>query len=308
MKKRYFKLLLLICPITLIHEAFAQDFDYFAYQPVWRMASMCAQGYPCVASNTYNYVLEGDSVVNSVEYKVLYSRGTSVLMWFDNPPAGCSGSSTFDNVAGLVRIEGKKIFIIPAWESTEQLLYDFDLEVGNTLPLTYNNYQENITVIGIDSINTPYGYLQRFALAGDTWSEYLIEGIGHSKGFIEPINVPLECGYELQCYSLEDEAYYPGPGLPCLIVSSVSEKALHSYGLGLYPNPASTYTMIAADMPLLNGSVRVTDTNGRMILEQNGLSGQKIRIDALLLEPGLYIVQLYESQQFAGAKKLIITR
>lgn len=116
----------------------------------------------------------------------------------------------------LDRLE-KKMFLRQPADTSEYLLYDFNLLVGDTLPVSYNNYATDITVTAIDSIYTSSGYRKRFQLAGGTWSTYLLEGIGHSKGLVEPMNFPLECGYNLDCYSLNDTAYYPIVGAACYI-------------------------------------------------------------------------------------------
>jgi len=72
------------------------------------------------------------------------------------------------------------MFIFVPGDTAEMLLYDFDLEVGDTLPVTYNN-PPGVYVTAVDSFYTSAGYRKRFMLAGDTWSKFLIEGVGHSK-------------------------------------------------------------------------------------------------------------------------------
>ncbi len=111
--KTLFKVLIIFSLSIAHRESDAQDFDYFENNPIWKVTSICSQGYPCIASSAFNYILEGDSMINGLEYRVLFSIGQTELMWFANPPAGCSGSSTFNYVAGFVRTGGKKIFFIP---------------------------------------------------------------------------------------------------------------------------------------------------------------------------------------------------
>jgi hypothetical protein len=302
------KLLVLIIITITSKVCVAQDFDYLEYNPVWHVRSICSYGYPCVVTSNYNYYLNGDTTINDLDYKILVQAGLSEFSWFANPPvgAGCSGSDVIENIPlGFLRTEDKKMFFLPSVESQEVLLYDFNLEIGSTLPVSYVNLQEDVYVTSIDIISTPFGNLKRFGLS-NSWSDYLIEGIGHSKGFLEPLSISLECGYELMCYSMDDESYFPESGLSCMLVSGLAENSAKSDLLNIYPNPTYQATNILTGHSMVNGSVRIYNTQGQIALERRGLAGENLNINNLQLDAGLYIVQVYEGQRLMGSDKLII--
>ncbi|MBL0342790.1 MAG: T9SS type A sorting domain-containing protein [Bacteroidetes bacterium] len=146
----------------------------------------------------------------------------------------------------------------------EYLLYDFDLTIGDTLPLTFNNFSADITVTGIDSFSTPYGYRKIFTLAGSTWSQFLIEGVGHSSGFLEPVNIGFDCGFNLFCYALNDTSYYPSSGLNCDVFSSINEIE-NPLPYLIYPNPFISSTLIEIKNRRAPTLVSVTNNLGEII-------------------------------------------
>ena len=64
-----------------------------------------------------------------------------------------------------IREQGKNVFIRS--DTSEYLLYNFNLNLGDTLPPSYNNFFENITISSIDSININGVFLRKFELSGE---------------------------------------------------------------------------------------------------------------------------------------------
>src|SRR4030095_16838395 len=125
----------------------------------------------------FNYYLNGDSTLNSHTYKKLFTKGTGWFSWFSNPPVPscCPGPYIFHdtlNPVALLRDTLNKIFIVDNIANPEMLLYDFNLAVGDTLPLSYNNFNQDLIVIAIDSIPISNFYRKRFELSNSV-SQYL---------------------------------------------------------------------------------------------------------------------------------------
>lgn len=207
----------------------------------------------------------------------------------------------------FLRSIGKQMFLRrPGLDTTEHLLYDFNLGVGDTLPLSFNNFQNDVCVIAIDSIFTQYGYRKRFSLSGTTPTPYLIEGIGHSGGFIgEPLAHPYNCT-NLVCFSLNDTAYYPSVGGSCNLAVGIS-----SYGersrISFHPNPFFIQTTLKMDNYEANTSLSVYNSFGQLVKQIDNLSGQSIIFRRDNLPGGLYFIKLMQDNKTLATDKLIIT-
>ena len=285
----------------------AQVNTYFEHQPVWKLSSQCAVIYPCVDYENYNYYINGDTVFNALIYKKFYRKGEGTHNWMAGPPAGCSGSYSYiyTTPSFFLRSDNKQVYMRLLSDTAEYLLYDFNLNVGDSLPITYNNYESGIIVTGIDSIYTPYGYRKKFLISGNTWSQELMEGIGHTRGLIEPMNVPLECGFMLDCYSLNDTAYYPSTGLTCNISVGLSEQGVQ-YTAALSPNPASTTSMLSINNTIASGTVEIYNSMGQKIKSIDVINSNKVELHTEKLPAGVYSINLYSNHTLLVKESLVI--
>jgi hypothetical protein len=294
--------------IVLVYSAsFSQVNAYFLNNPVWLASSSCAVPAPCIQNESYNYYVNGDTILNSLVYKKIFMQGQGTYNWMAPPPNnGCSGSYTYINTVPsyFLRSAGKKMFLRQPSDTAEYLLYDFNLNVGDTLPLSYNNYANNVIVTAKDSIYTPYGYRMRFTLS-NSWSQYLLEGIGHSKGLVEPLNVPLECGYNLNCFSLNDTAYFPAIGPGCLLLGIVSLPG--KIPISVFPNPFNDFTTIQLNSFEDNAEINIYNLYGQKTRTIKNIYGDKIIIERGSLAAGLYYFELRMNNGNSSAGKLMIT-
>ena len=199
------------------------------------------------------------------------------------------------------------MFIRVPNDTNEYLLYDFNLQVGDTLPITYNNPQNTVYVSGIDSVYTPYGYLKRFSLSGNNSAQYLIEAIGSSAGLIEPIGVILECGYSLGCYSLNDTAYYPSQGPGCNLTVGLPLQN-PKVNVTIFPNPFSSEISLKSELPLKNGSVILSNLPGQIVFRRDNLNGKEFSFNAGDLSPGVYLLRLVQDGEQLYSEKLILNK
>ena len=252
--------------------SYSQVNEYFDHNPVWQVNHMCSAPAPCIENETYNYYVNGDTIFNGLTYKKIYKKGAGYYSWLAPPPAdpGCSGTYSYVNTQSehFVRSDAKKIFIRVLADTAEYLLYDFNLVIGDTIPETYNNYQSGAVVSAIDSFATPYGYRKRFILSGSTWISELVEGVGHNRGFLEPVTVPLECGYELNCFSLNDTIYYPASpssGPACELILGTAELTGNENQPTILPNPFTDFTTITWKNNLENAQLILYNLQGKEI-------------------------------------------
>ena len=286
------KLTATILLIFLGSRLLPQAADYFANQPEWRQSSDCAVGLPCVEEQEYVYYIAGDSTVDGLEYVKLYKHGLLEQRWYDGPPVPpeCDSSWTFNTFHTLLRQEGFKIYL-RGWDGEDVLLYDFDLDVGDTLPVTANQWHEDIIVTGIDSLPVADGYRKVFNLSGQS-SPQLIEGIGHEAGFLEPFPPILECGHFLNCYAQNGTTWYPAFGEACDLAVSVP-KGRSQVSLTWYPNPVEDLLFIQGSMPGRVMKAVAYNTLGAGSGIPLAESHDNITVLGLAgLKPGIYLVQV----------------
>jgi hypothetical protein len=139
------------------------------------------------------FKIEGDSNVNTINYKKVWRTDDSTMInWW---------------LTGLIREDSGKVYFKN--EYGEGLLYDFNLEAGDTAYVT-NLYCEEIQII-IDSVDTVNYFgvdWKRFSLA---WSEeYWFEGIGSTCGPFHSsfFNCIFDVWFELLCFSENDTLLY----------------------------------------------------------------------------------------------------
>jgi len=307
-KKRLSSLILFLAISCL--EVKAQVNEYLIQNPVWQINSQCAIPLPCIQDETFNYYTNGDSTINSMVYKKIYRSGTGYVWSNQPPPNPCNLApySFIDTVPSFfLRSAGKKMYVIFPTDTIESMLYDFDLSLGDTLPASINNFTTDTWVSSIDSILTPYGYRKKFTLTGTGWSQYLIEGIGHSKGLIEPMHVPLECGYDLLCFSLNDTAYFPINGPTCDLAVGVN-KEISAFKSIIFPNPSNGYTKIQFEESLSNAEIIISNIYGQTLQKIQQVNGTETTLHFESFASGIYYLTLKKNQQNIACHKLIISR
>jgi hypothetical protein len=269
---------------------------YFNSNPIWSMHSACAINTPsCIESKDYNYYIKGDSTFNTHTYKKLFIKGNGDFNWSHNPPAPpyCQGHSVFNDTINtylFVRDTLSKIFIFI--NNIDTLLYDFNLLANDTLPKTFNNPNNDITVTSIDSIIVGSDYRKRFHLSSNSISQYLVEGVGHDRGFIEPLYVGFDCSYSLICFGLGDTAYYPFLGPTCNVILNTASDNLERLNIYLYPNPASELVNIKGNQfSFEECKIKFYDITGRLISVYR-IDKNNIQFDISSLESGLYLYKI----------------
>ncbi|MEO8589705.1 MAG: T9SS type A sorting domain-containing protein [Flavobacteriales bacterium] len=254
--------------LLVLGAAAANAQDYLANDPRWQQHSLCGVPAPCIANDTYNYFTAGDSLIGAVAWTKVRRAGMVSLSWQspEPPVPTCSGTTYYNGTTqttSLIRQEGRQLRI---WANeTDQLLYEFDLQVGQTLPLSYSNWNTDITVIAVDSVLIGTEMRARYEL-GNSWAQYLIEGVGSSNGLLEPISNFFDCGYGLDCFGLGDMSYYPlSWSGSCELVMGVNGSAEEEAFI-VAPNPAADAVSISGMSA--DAVITVRDAFGRVVLRE----------------------------------------
>ena len=269
--------------------ALSQTFNYFENNPMWKQSSSCGSDHPCIVKDDFVYYLKGDSTIDNFTYKKVFKRGVFSHQWYDEGPApeSCKDRYTFNQFHALVRQEDQKVYLWDINQPKDRMIYNFGLKLGDTLPQTLIQNQTNLVVSNIDSILVETEYRKRFHVNN---SNFLIEGIGNSRGFLEHFESMCE---RLQCYSINEKTYFTAEGeLPCNWTVSTSP-ITYQKRLKPFPNPAQNElflenfkeTQSIKELTLI--TVDGKQKTPQFISDQN-----KVTIKLTDLKPGIYFLEI----------------
>lgn len=285
-------------------SAFGQVNSYFENNPKWKGQTVCGIPAPCIETDTYMHYIEGDTILDGIEYLKLYRFGRVTRQYMDNgQPEYCTGSEIYNGPMQFIRSEDRRIYFRPFYASEEVLLYDFNLEIGDTLPDTYtSNFNEHITVTGIDSIEVGDQYYKTFELNSPN---HLIEGIGSAGGLFAPIGDIFDCGHSLICYSQNDIPIYTSDsGLDCTLTVSVPNKEAIPE-ISIFPHPlteTSTMELGGIQGPF---TVILRDITGKVV-RQKRYTAQTILMERRSLQPGIYLLSVEQNGESLLSTKVLV--
>jgi len=290
--------------LVLTLGLYAQIPDYFAENPEWRQV-LKTYNPPCEQTQEFIYYVNGDSIINDTVYKKLYKVGEQTHFWYDDPPIPnwCSGSWTFNDFYTLIRQEEHKIFLRDTWHG-DSFVYDFQLNVGDTLPQSIVNWEQDIIITSIDSLLVGNHYRKVFNFFNTEGPYSIIEGIGHPGGFIE--SFPPGWNFtNLNCFALNSITYYPELNAPCDLTLKIPIE-IKKDKIKFYPNPTSKSIAIKLDNSVKINKISAFDIQGLQTnLKFEQIEESSILIDLSSLKNGLYLICLIDNENTKMTIKVI---
>jgi hypothetical protein len=195
-----------------------------------------------VQSSDFRVFVSGDTTINGKVYSVLLNSGLKTYEY-----QGITNTWSFENeFYAFIRTDSARTFVSFFGEQ-EQLLYDFTLHPGDTLPETIINHG-TVVISSIDSVLAGDKYLKRFniydSIYEDLISHWYIEGIGHENGLIEPMYMMLDNGWLFECYAENGIPVLP-EGSDCDLTVAINEEAVNDQEVSVYPNPSTGIINVA---------------------------------------------------------------
>jgi len=314
-------LLSIVLLLVLQHFTVAQ-----AYRPLLREGSqwdvLTSTNSPlCNPISINRTFFGGDTVINQLTYKkVLWQGSVSVSPHAPSQIRRCAphailpdiqtSTTTFlreDSVSRKVWILHSG-FISQGSTLKEDLLFDFSLEVGDTLKSGYHFDNDSIFLV-VDSIrNEPYSWdfsqlAKTFYMSPISGQYFLLnrrifEGFG-SGVFIYPMGFQAMPGGSilLNCYKHTSAS---APNHNCAQYLSSEEVQLPE--LNIYPNPASDFITILGLSEADRAIVRIHDIQGKALLASSMSADYKINISTL--QPGMYFLLVETNGKLITSKLL----
>ena len=244
----------------------------------------------------FSYTFSGDSLINGVYYHkiskpFIYRTSNYGTQYNSSGYAGCLRQDTTN----------KKVYFISANDSIEQLLYNFNLHVGDTLKGFAQNYNcpiFNKVIISTDSILVDNSYRKRWN-TNNYFS--IIEGIGSTLGLLDFCNYPLEASNLLTCFRQNGQSLYPSTTWDCELITSINSIDKVSNKINIFPNPSND--SFTADFDQSIKSIWLTDLLGNIIFKHQTNNQTKFNIDNL--SGGTYILTAIDKDGSTTNKKII---
>ncbi len=213
----------------------------------------------------------------------------------------------FDSVfIGYIAEKDKRIYY------NGYLLYDFNINVGDTIEVDYPVDIELI-VSQIDTIELGGKLRKQFCF---TWSDIYfegmrwVEGFGSTNGLLWPGTYPVENHYKLLCYKENDKLVYYNdllgtcyPDYPTTM-DVIQDEPISRF-LRLEPNPANNSINITTNKTL-NGTLEIFTLEGKKMKSENVVIEKNIQITVNDLFSGVYIITFRANNQEVYYNKLLI--
>ena len=284
-------------------KLFAQQYVPFPTDSArWNCSFWAYQWFcPTVPPHDYEYNICGDTLIGPTVYHKICAVGWS-------GDTNCLGVP--DGYMGCIREDSsRRVYFRPAWLGADTLLYDFNLQVGDTMKSYQNPCLDPITAI--DSVLIGSAYRKRYFIQGSMscsgFSVYIIEGIGSTGGLLEPYGQYMAHNI-LDCFSHNGQSLYPYTNAPCTPLVQSTDQQTSAPKWNAMPNPsASAVTLTSSGLKQgANYSVVLWNVAGeRVSVQQCTSDNGSITIERNGVAEGVYFAEIMSNEQTIGHVEII---
>lgn len=238
----------------------------------------------------YKYYTDGDTIINSLTY--------SKIKKLEGP--NLNDVSLFPTYTGAIRQDtlNQKIYVVLTDSTTEHILYDFSLQVGDTNNSVLHSLVSDClgfnteTLYLIDTIQVNGNDHRVFHFQGSCAGNGVsyIEGIGSDFGLLFPNLMDIQESH-LACLKINNQTYYPSSTESCVLTFVGVDEINPNPTISISPNPASTMLHISLDDNTVNQNGKLLDNQGKVLKNFILTSGEN-NIDIHDLDSGVYFVKI----------------
>ena len=265
------------------------------------------------------YAMYGDTIINSILYTKVYEMYDSTIL---------HTNSTY--FAAIRENENKQIFcLLPGF--SESILYDFNLNVGDTIYYNIggvlghsevrfwdeNHYRIIIERDSMLMLNNQYR--RKWVLEESFFCDRIwIEGIGSINwyGLFNPLITTFYTngdGYQFACFKQNDTVLYLNNMFCdqcfCQLYTSIAKQNIENKKLiTLFPNPSKgKITIQNNEAGNKIHKIEIFDLLGKKQIDKLFDYNNKTEIEIRELKSGLYLIKIYNIEnEVLGIKKVII--
>jgi hypothetical protein len=286
---------------ALVFVAFVSSAQ--AYKPfptsgaIWREYQT---GYQCDCCSDYQIFVTGDTVINTITYHKLKKTG---MMYFQDLNGNCHPVFWYNinQYAGGFRNDSinKRVYYFPPFALNESLLYDFNLNLGDTTDTYLSNFiGEDWIVTNVDSVLIGNEYHRRLQLNYCLGKPlHIIEGIGSTLGLLSPF-ICWEPYYEhvsnLMCFKQDNQTVYPDHILDCELVSSVNQldEFNQDVHVSIFPNPSND--LLSVTTSLIGFDICIYNQSGQLVNKKT-VDSNSTQMDISTWQTGPYLMELSQN-------------
>lgn len=293
--------LLIISIVSFCSNARSQSYIPLPMDSAWWQVTTSgtwASGGQCFCSYDFQYQTAGDTLIGSYNYTKIIHNG----------PMSCQcGMGTLK--FGFIRQDtlARKVYVIEWGTTNELLLYDFTLQVNDTInsALFLWSYPcpSPITVSSIDSILINGIYHRRINFNNTTSNPcYLgsgmyafIEGVGSTSGLLE-YSFSFEAGSQLTCSAYAGQTIFSNIGTACpkMKIDKVQRESFM-----VFPNPSSSALQIQSSSHI--DAISITDILGYEVNSKFPNSS----VDVSALQDGIYFLTITSGKETHTQKFIV---
>jgi Secretion system C-terminal sorting domain len=296
------KILFLLSLLTITLTARSQSGNYHPFpdsNAVWNwnfIQYYCTPFTPF--DEDYSYTFDGDTLIGSMQYHKIKTPFIQV----NNP--GC-GTHNDDGYKGCIRqdIANKKVYCILPNDSVEHIIFDFNLQVGDTIPTipSFVCYSK-LYVTQIDSVLIGNSYRKRWLSSSSAFN--IIEGIGANWEFFQPMCEVIDGATGLlTCFTQNSTPVYPDSTFNCALITNINSVSdIHSF-VKLFPNPFHTSMTISLNVE--NASMEIYNSFGEFVRHVK-ITEHSTVIHRNSLADGIYFYRLLTDNGKIASGKFVI--
>lgn len=206
----------------------------------------------------YSYSIDGDTIIGSVQYHKILTPFVQI---------NNTGCGTFNNVGyvGSIRqdIINRKVYCILPGDTVEHLIFDFTLQVGDSVPTIPYSCDSKIFISQVDSVLIGTTYRKRWSDGG--WN-IIIEGIGANWEFLKPMcNIIDGASGMLTCFRQDGASVYPDSLFNCSFITNIKSISNNQSAMNLFPNPFNSSMTVSINVE--KASMLIYNSIGEFVRE-----------------------------------------
>ena len=233
--------------------------------------------FPGLPSEIRRYTFSADSVLKDGKqyHELIYSKNMSGGPWISED--------------AFLREEQGKTY---KWlkNMPEQLIYDFNLGIGDSITGGVNVNQATRYVTQVGSIQLLDGVPRKsIEFSSVCGASQWVEGIGEIEAlFYSEVFCSLWDGapYYIRCFSTNGQLLYKRPDISGCYTSAVNDLPIGS--VRVFPNPSADLLYLELDNEALISNVMLYDHLGALVLNTSDFSASRNSLDISTLPAGFY--------------------
>ena len=279
---------------------------------VWREEHLDNGSQLNIIQDKYQYVQTNDTLISGLTYHKIFYSGMRIL--YNNLGTPVDTIFNYAQYKGAIREHNQKVYFFVAGQPAEKLLYDFTLQVGDTVSGLQYGYAYGYTT-KVDSIRpfvTNDGVTRKkyFLSIEGSFDEttFWIEGMGSGMGLLPRYELSSADVVKLLCFKANNSPiWYDTDASQCNLVVVANEKPLIEIGkVNIVPNPLVQDARLSLGENVAEFQLEIMDMMGNVVKKEwvnNQADFQLKRNDFAV---GMYVIKLQTADNRVFVGKMLV--